>query len=50
VSLLIKAKGKKRSRLNSRGRVTLRATVVYTPTNGDPNTQSRKVKLLKRSR
>jgi hypothetical protein len=48
VSLLIKSKGKKRRRLNSRGRVTLRATVVYTPTNGDPNTQSRKIKLVKR--
>jgi hypothetical protein len=48
VELLIKSKGKKRRRLNSSGRVTLQANVTYTPTNGDPNTQSRKVKLIKR--
>jgi len=48
VELLIKSKGKKRRRLNSRGRVTVPATVTFTPTNGDPNTQSRKVKLIKR--
>ena len=50
VKLLIKSMGKKRKRLNGRGRVSVNANVTYTPTNGDPKSQSRKIKLIKRRR
>lgn len=46
--LLIKAKGKKKRKLNETGKVKLELAVTFTPTGGDPNTQSRKVKLKKR--
>jgi hypothetical protein len=45
--LLIKAKGKKRKQLNQKGKVKLNVAVTYTPTGGDPSTQSVKVKLKK---
>ncbi len=45
--LLIKAKGKKRRTLNETGKVKLNVAVTYTPTGGDPSTQSVKVKLKK---
>jgi hypothetical protein len=45
--LLIKAKGKKKRKLNETGKVKLNVAVTYTPTGGDPNTQSVKVKLKK---
>ncbi|HEY6655162.1 MAG TPA: hypothetical protein VI028_13625 [Solirubrobacterales bacterium] len=48
VKLPIKSKGKKRRSLNRRGRVSVKAKVTYTPTNGDPNLKSRKIKLIKR--
>jgi hypothetical protein len=47
VKLLIKAKGKKRRKLNETGKVKLNISISYTPTGGDPNTQSRKLKLKK---
>jgi hypothetical protein len=46
--LLIKAKGKKKRKLNETGKVKLNVAVTYTPTGGDPSTQSVKVKLLKK--
>jgi hypothetical protein len=46
--LLIKAKGKKKRKLNDTGRVKLNVAVRFTPTGGDPRTQSIKVKLKKR--
>ena len=46
--LLIKAKGKKQRKLNETGKVKLSVAVTYTPTGGDPNTQSMKVKLKKK--
>jgi hypothetical protein len=46
--LLIKAKGKKKRKLNETGKVKLTVAVTYTPTGGKPNTQSIKVKLKKR--
>jgi hypothetical protein len=46
--LLIKAKGKKKKKLNETGKVKLNVAVTYTPTGGDPATQSRKLKLKKR--
>jgi hypothetical protein len=45
--LLIKAKGKKRRKLNETGKVKLNVNVTYTPTGGDPKTQLTKVKLRK---
>jgi DNA-binding beta-propeller fold protein YncE len=48
VKLLIKAKGKKGRKLGRTGRVKVRPKVTYTPTNGDPNAKSRRLKLVKR--
>jgi DNA-binding beta-propeller fold protein YncE len=48
VKLLIKAKGKKRRKLNRTGRVKVQPQVTYTPTNGDPNTKSTRIKLVRR--
>ena len=47
-TLLIKAKGKKKRKLNDTGKVKLNATISYTPTGGNPSTQSQKVKLKKK--
>jgi len=46
--LLVKAKGKKKRKLNETGKVKLSIAVTYTPTGGDPRTQSLKVKLKKK--
>jgi hypothetical protein len=46
--LLIKAKGNKKRKLNETGKVKLSVAITYTPTGGDPSTQSVKVKLKKR--
>ncbi len=46
-SLLIKAKGKKKRKLNDTGKAKLNAAITFTPTGGDPRTQSLKVKLKK---
>ena len=46
--LLIKAKGKKKKALNDTSKVTLKVAVTYTPTAGDPSSQSVKVKLRKK--
>jgi hypothetical protein len=46
--LLIKAKGKKKRKLNETGKVKLNVAVTYTPTGGDPSSQSVKVKLKKK--
>jgi DNA-binding beta-propeller fold protein YncE len=49
VKLLVKTKkGKKRRKLNRRGKVKVRAKVTYTPTNGDPLTKTKRIKLIKR--
>jgi hypothetical protein len=45
---LIKAKGKKKKQLNQKGKVKLNVAITYTPTGGDPSTQSVKVKLQKK--
>ena len=47
-TLVVKAKGKKRRKLNEKGKVKLNLAVTYPPTGGDPSTQSVKVKLKKR--
>jgi hypothetical protein len=48
VRLLIKAMGNKKRKLNSTGKVKVRPEITYTPTGGSANTQSVKVKLIKR--
>jgi hypothetical protein len=48
VSVLIKAKGKKKAKLNDIGKVKVKPTITYTPTGGDPSAQSTKVKLKKK--
>jgi hypothetical protein len=48
VKLRIRAKGTKKRKLNDTGKVKLNAKLSYTPTGGDPSTQSRKLKLRKR--
>jgi len=49
VELLIKAKGRKKRKLNETGKVKVKPKVTYTPTGGDPSTQSRKLKLKRAS-
>jgi hypothetical protein len=46
--LLVKAKGKKKRKLDETGKVKLSIAVTYTPTGGEPSTQRLKVKLKKR--
>jgi hypothetical protein len=47
VKLTIKAKGKKKQKLNETGKAKVNPKITYTPTGGDPSTQSRKLKLKK---
>jgi hypothetical protein len=47
-ALLVKAKGKKKRKLNETGKVKLNLAITYTPTGGDPGTKSVKVKLKKK--
>lgn len=46
--LVIRARGKKKRKLDETGKVTLSIAITFTPTGGDPNTQSMKVTLKKR--
>ncbi len=48
VKLVVKAKGQKKEKLKSKGKVKLKVAVTYTPTGGDPSTQSKKLKLKRR--
>jgi len=48
VKLTIRAKGKKLRKLNDTGKVEVTPKITYTPTGGDPATQSVKVKLEKK--
>jgi hypothetical protein len=48
VKLTIRAKGKKKRKLNDTGKVTVKPNITYTPTGGDPSTQSRKLILTKK--
>lgn len=48
VNLRIRAKGKKKRKLNETGKVKLNVAITYTPTGGSPRTDSTKVKLRKR--
>lgn len=48
VRLLIRAKGRKKRKLNSTGKVKVRPEITYTPTGGGASTHSVKVRLIKR--
>jgi hypothetical protein len=48
VSLAVRAKGKKRRKLNQTGKVKVPVSITYIPAGGDSRTQSAKVKLRKR--
>jgi hypothetical protein len=48
VQLKIRAKGKKKRKLNETGKVKVKPSITFTPTGGAPNTQSLKLKLKKR--
>ena len=47
VPLLIKAEGKKKKKLNQKGKVKLEPNITYTPSGGSAATQSTKLKLKK---
>jgi hypothetical protein len=49
VNLTVRAKGKKRRKLNRVGSAKVKFTVTYTPTGGTPNSLSRKLVLKKRT-
>jgi hypothetical protein len=46
-TLVIRAKGKKKAKLNDTGKVKLKPTITFTPTGGTASTLSTKVKLKK---
>jgi streptogramin lyase len=48
VKLLVKPGGKAKGKLKDRGKVKVEAEVTYTPTGGTPNTEDKKLKLVKR--
>jgi hypothetical protein len=47
-TVLIAATGKKLKKLRSTGKVTVNATLTFTPTGGDPGSQTTKVKLRRK--
>jgi hypothetical protein len=48
VSLPIRAKGKKKRKLDDKGKVTLKTAITFTPSGGTPSTQTAKIKLKKK--
>jgi hypothetical protein len=48
VKLLVKSKGKKKRTLDRTGNVKVKVKVTYTPTGGSPNTETKRIKLIKR--
>jgi hypothetical protein len=47
VTLLIKAKGQKKQKLNDNGKVTVRPKITFSPTGGTPATQTKRIVLKK---
>lgn len=48
VALPVKARGKARKKLRRKGRTKVSAEVTYSPVGGDPRTEGKRVKLVKR--
>jgi hypothetical protein len=46
--LSIKPKGKAKKTLNNKRKAKVKANVTYTPAGGSPNTEDKKIKLVKR--
>ncbi len=46
--LPIKPKGKAKKKLSKKGKAKVKAKVTYIPDGGEPNTQSKRMKLVKR--
>lgn len=47
VKLKLKATGKAKKKLKEKGKAKVKASVTFSPTGGDPSTQSKPVKLKK---
>ena len=48
VKLAVEAKGKAKKRLSRSGTAKVKLEVTFTPTGGDPSTQAKTVKLIRR--
>jgi hypothetical protein len=48
VSLPVRARGKAKTRLNKRGSVVVAVKVTFVPTGGETNTESKRVKLIRK--
>ncbi len=48
VTLKIKPEGKKKRKLNEKGKAKLKLTVIYTPTGGTANAEDKRIKLVKK--
>ncbi len=48
VKLKIRSKGKRKRKLNRTGKVKVKANVTYTPTGGEPTSESKRIRLVKR--
>ena len=48
VKLTVKARGKAKKALKKKGKLNVRASVTFTPTGGQPITETTKVKLVKK--
>jgi Tol biopolymer transport system component len=48
ISVPIKPKGKAKKKLADRGKAKVAATIVFTPSGGTPNTQDKRIKLVKK--
>ncbi len=46
--LAIKPKRKAKKKLNAKGKAKVKAEVTFTPDGGSPNTEDKKIKLVKR--
>ena len=47
MNLLVRPKGKTKKKLNSKGKVSVNATITYTPSDGQPRPLIKTVKLKK---
>ncbi len=48
VKLTVKSRGKAKKTLNKKGKVKVKASVTFTPTAGQPQTETKKLKLVKK--
>ena len=47
-NLRVRAKGRKKAKLKKKGKATVRARVRYIPDTGSPDTESKRIKLIRR--